>query len=356
MGLRKDLLITLVGIAVFAASFLAACGAPDSQAIDPENRIRRYLYVTSGACYGGGVALATGSNTIVAYDLTTGAIKHYIRDYNTASPGDSPVGIREFNANYFLVSVENAAGRRIDIVRKDGVEQDNYINNSAALSATMRGIFLMPDKSLLVSKASAIEKFASGKSRVTIGANPFVNAPAGVCATTNVNVSSLLALPNGKILYTHANTSPNNKTVLIGANGYTAAGDCLSSQAAPVTTSLPTASLLHSSGKLLIAYGSTTATSNSIYSYDLNQTTNAFSGATLAYTDYGIVNGPSAMAEDPVTGDVYVANATSTFNTIEKFTFNSSTGVLTRATTLPFVQNSVFSRCVTGMAVMEKSE
>jgi hypothetical protein len=284
--------------------------------------------------------------------VDTGDVISTVIDYNEYNPGDSPVAIAEYNHDYILVLVENAAGRRIDLVSKDGKNVGFYLANTTALSAVGRAMAFLSDFSLLVSKSTAIEKFNSAKSRVTIGASPYVNAPAGSCATSTTLISSLAVLPNGKILYAHAAATPNNKIGMISAAGYSVAGDCLSAQAAPNTTALPTKILLHSSGQMLVAYGSVTAASNVIYSYSVNPTTNVISGATASWTDFSVVNGPSSMVEDPVTHDVFVANATSTFNTIERFHFDPTTKLLTRVPGQTYKLSSIYSRCVADMKVM----
>lgn len=101
-----------------------------------------------------------------------------------------------------------------------------------------------------------------------------------------------------------------------------------------------------------MAYGSTTAASNFIYSYDFNGTTGAISNATAVYDDGGVtINGPSSMAEDTDTGEVYVASVNANFNTIEKFTFADNT--LTRSVGPAFIPYSVYTRCVADMRVSQ---
>ena len=311
------------------------------------------LYVSSGSCYGGGVTTLTGSATVVAYNLD-GSYNHMVVDYNALSPGDSPVGITEYDAYNLLIVVENTSGRRIDLVKKNGSGVSSYLFNSTALSAVLRSIVKLADTSLLVSKTSAIERFSSGKSRVTQSGNPYVNAPAGSCSTSTTMINGITASSTGKIIYTHAAATPNNRIGVIAAAGYAAAADCLSATTAPTTLAMPTDPLLHSSGKILVAYGSTTNASNFIYAYDYTDSTGVLSNATAAYTDSSIINGPSAMAEDTSTGNIYVSSATSTFNTIEKFTFNPTTKLLTRVGTLPFIAPQVFSRCVSDMKVLSQ--
>lgn len=332
--------------------FTAGCDNSDSAFLSEtlNDRSPRMLFVVSGACYGGGVTTSTGSNTIVAFDIETGAYHHTVYDYGLLSPSDSPVSIEEFDEDNLMVLVENTSGRRIDIVRKDGGSAITYLVNTTALSAVMRSLKRLSDGSLLVSKSSAIEKFGSNKARVTQGANPWVNAPAAPCATATTLISSVNTFDNGKILFTHAAATPNNKFGLISATGYSVAGDCLAATAGPATTALPTAAVIHPSGKTLIAFGSTTAASNYIYSYDINPTTNSIGGAAVAFNDVSVINGPSTMTLDPETGNVYVANGINTFNTIEEFTFSS--GILSRTRTTPFAGPNIYTRCVSSMKVL----
>jgi hypothetical protein len=338
------------------ASFLfSGCGDNASAPLNnqPYNaNSKNYLYVVSGACYGGGVTTSSGpANTVTKFDLVSGALSKVVIDYNVLAPGDSPVAVYDYDSENILVLVENTSGRRIDKVRKDGTGYSTFLVNSSALSAPLRSMTLLSDFSLLVSKSSAIEKFNAAKSRVTVGANPFINAPAGSCATSTTLISSVISHSSGKIVYTHAAASPNNKIGVIKSTGYTAAADCLSGTAAPTTTALPTRAMFHSSGKLLVSFGSTTLTSNFIYSYDFNETTGAISNPVSVFDDNSIVNGPSAIAEDPDTGDIFVANVTSTFNTIERFTFSNNT--MTRVSGNTFIPYQIYTRCVADLKVMK---
>ena len=352
MRLHLRLLILIVTL----VPLLSSCGEESSAPFNDAalgNYNAKSLYVVSGSCYGGGVTVSTGpANTIAKFNLTTGQFEKVIIDYNQLAPGDSPIAIYDYDTTSMLVLVENTGGRRFDLVKKDGSGATSYLVNTTALSGVMRGFTLLNDLSILVSKSTAVEKFNSGKARVMNGANPFVNAPGGSCATSTTLISSITTHSNGKIVYTHAAATPNNKIGVVASNGYSVVGDCLSGTAGPTTTALPTKAIFHSSGKLLVAYGSTTLTSNFIYSYDFNATTGALSNATAVYSDNGaIVNGPSTMVEDPDTGDVFVANATSTYNTIEKFNFVSNS--LVRASGATFIPYSAYTRCVSDMKVMQ---
>lgn len=311
------------------------------------------LYVASGACYGGGVATAAGSGTIVNFDPSTGNVRRVVIDYSLYSPGDLPVAISNYDSTRLLVTVENASGRHVDLVNKDGSGAMTYLTNSTALNGVLRSAKLLNDGSLLVSKSSAVEKFAPSKARVLQGANPFINAPASTCATATTLISAVETSPSGKVIFAHAAATPNNKVDVISATGYNLTTDCLGGVAVANTLALPSALLLHSSGRLLVATGSTTAASNIIYSYPYNDTTSALGTAVSAYADSGVlINGPSALTEDPVNADVYVANALSTMNTIERFSYDPTAQTLTsRGQRLG---PSVYTRCVSAMKAVRE--
>lgn len=318
---------------------------------DPEGAAAKYdLYVASGTCYAGGAATSTPTNVIVAVDPETGTLKRTVVDYNLLAPGDSPIAIANFDSQNLIVTVENAGGRRVDVVRKDGSGLiSTYLVNATAFTAALRSLFLLPDRTMMIVRPTAIERFSPARARVLVGANPYVNAPAGTCATSTTAMSDVWVLSNGKIIFAHAGATPNNKMGLIASTGYSVVGDCLSSQNAPNTTALPSRVIVHSSGRVITAYGSATAASNSLHTYVLNPISNVWSGAVAAYTDFSLVNGPSAMVEHPGNNLVYVANGAATHNSIERYQINTSTGALTR------IGNSIgptyFTRCVSGLVV-----
>lgn len=351
---RKFRIINIFLI-VCALGALTSCGDTSSEPLQPslssgQPASNYELYVASGSCYGGGVATATPSGTVAVLNPDTGALKRVIVDYGSTSPGDNPVAVADFDHDNVLVAVENASGRRLDLVRKDGSGLTTYLTNSTALNGVLRAISLRSDGSVLVAKSTAIEKFSPSKARVTQGVNPYVNAPGSACATATTLMVDVKTLSNGNIIYVHAAASPNNKIGVISASGYATTADCLSTQAAPAATALPTAVIQHSSGDVLASFGSTTSASNVIMAYNFNGTTNAFSNATTALSDFGIVNGPSAMVESPVDGSVYVASALSTFNTIERFSYDHATRTLTRIG--PTIGPQYYTKCVASMKLI----
>ena len=110
----------------------------------------------------------------------------------------------------------------------------------------------------------------------------------------------------------------------------------------------PTALLYHSvSGKLLAAFGNATGGIHEIYAYPITSST--IPAGTSAYPSTGVVAGISAMAELN-DGTVVVASALSSMNTIERFSVDTSTGVLTRVGT-GYIFPSVYTRSVSSMVV-----
>lgn len=342
-------------IYLFMFAFYWSCAPVSSKSLirDSANLISggRYIYVTSGGCYAGGVTPSAGSFTIARYSKSSGQFDRLVMDYSQVAINDAPVSLIHLSIEHLLVLVENTGGRRLDLLDINRSQVTSYLINSTALNGAMRKSITLNDGSFLISKSTAIEKFNAAKARVTQGANPYVNNPQGSCAGSATLISSIDTLNSGKIIFTHAAATPNNRIGVISATGYSTPADCLSTEAAPTTLALPTSLLRHSSGKVLVAYGSTTATSNLVYSYDIDSTSGAITNATEAYNDFSIINGPSAMVEDPSSGDIYIANANSTFNTVEKFYFNATNGLLTKATSGAFIPPSIFTRCISALSV-----
>lgn len=310
---------------------------------------KRYLYVASGACYAGGVTPAAGNGLISKYDLETGALLDVVADFNRTATADFPADIQEFDKDYLAVLVENATTptyRRIDLVPKDGGHYPSTLTyGGGTFTGVLRSLALLDDDSTLVSRSAAIAKFNSNYG--VTGAN-FINAPAGLCATSTVLMSDIVELSSGHILFAHAAATPNNRLGVMSADGTT----CATGIAGPITTALPTDLLIHSSGHILAAFGSTVAASNVIYSYSVDATGSTISGV-QSYTNSAYVNGPTRMAEDPETGDVYIANGLAALSNVEKFHYNKNTMTLTRAQAYPFIPLSGSTRCVSGMVITE---
>ncbi len=330
----------------------------------------RYIYVASAGlsgttgCYGGGVTTsgAGAPNSIARFDLSTGTYDRLVCDWSPY-PGDHPVSLDTHwsDSNLLVVLVENAtSGRRVDLCNISTGGISTYLT-SAGLGGVLRKIRVTASGDLYISDSSSIEKFDANKNRITgtgtFPNNAFIQSPPGNCATAATNITALLVAPStGRVLFGHQAASPNNHIGFVAATGYQGnAADCLPTTkiAAPTATAIVTHFLLHSSGKLLVSYGSTTAASNFVYAYDFDETNGAspMTGATQAYFNSTYVNGASAMAEDTQTGNVFVANALSTLNTIEKFSFNSTTKTLTRVGSSPFIGSQLFTRCVADMVI-----
>ncbi|CAN5562220.1 hypothetical protein BH10BDE1_BH10BDE1_29090 [soil metagenome] len=338
-------------LGVLAVTTFLACSQDPSQAGFNSALRTRYLYVASGSCYAGGAPVSTGNSTITKFDIETGAFAGLVADYNTYGNGDQPASVVNFDSANLLVAIENAAGRRIDMLNRNGSAPTTYVSNATALNGILRHISVLPDASILVTKASAIEKFTAGRARVTQGALAYIVAPAAPCATSTSAMTSTTLLPNGKIVFTHAAATPNNLVGIISSTGYASAANCLSGTAAPTTTSLPTSSLyVPSAAKLLVAYGSSTATSNVIQSYDVDLAAGSLSNEVEAFNDQTIVSGPTRMVQDASTGFIFVANGSSGLNNVEKFTL-AGDGTLTKVGTVPFVTSSVYTRCITSLEV-----
>lgn len=316
----------------------------------PATETPRYLYVASGSCYAGGATVVAGSAFISKYSLSTGELVDVIADFGRTSATDFPVDMQDFDDDYLAVLVENGTTttlRRIDLVPKDGSHYPSTLTyGGGTFSGVLRSLALLQDGSALISRSAAIAKLnpSFGVSNAS-----FISAPTGLCATSATLLADIIELPtSGKLLFTHAAATPNNRLGMLSADGTT----CLTGTAGPITTSLPTDLMLHSSGRLLVAYGSATAASNVIYSYVVDETLNTLTPY-QSYTNSAFVNGPTRMAEDPVTGDVYIANGASTLNNIEKFNYNSTTMALTRPMNYPFIQFSGSTKCISGMVIAE---
>ncbi len=266
-----------------------------------------------------------------------------------------------FDSSNLYVGIENSSARRIERVNKNGAGRNTVITNTTALNQTLRAIYKTSDSGLLVAKSGtapngAVEKFNYSGQRLTVGANAFIQTPVGatsLCATSTSMMTALSELSNGYVLFAHAVATTGNRIGMISSEGYAANANCITGVGGPIATALPTSLLMHSSGKLLASYASTTATSNYIYAYDVDSSLGTISNATQAYYNISIAYGISAIAEDTSTRYVYVANAASTFNTIEKFSFNSTTKTLTRIGSSPFIIAGVYNKCISGMVVAD---
>lgn len=338
-------------LSLLATFMILSCGTEEKSTSNtstpPASTPQTYIYVASGTAYAGnGITPATATNTIVRY-TTAGVFDRIVRDY-TNSPGDSPIAMVNYSTTTILVLVENTSSRRIEEVAKDGSSYSTFLSNGTALSAQLRSLALSADGGFLVSKGTAIEKFNSAKTRITVGANPFINAPASTCATSTTLSPKIAVHSSGNIVMLHAAASPNNQVNYISKNGYTTTADCLSVVEGASANHYPTAVHLHSGGKLLVGYSSNTGPVHQIYSYDLSST--AITAAAVAYNDTSVLQGISEIAAGP-DGSVLVAASAPALNTIEKFTISGAT--LSRVGTSTFIGPSVFTKSVTAILTTE---
>lgn len=344
----------------------------------------RYLYVASGSCYSGGnttFSNLTSSNVVYRINLTTGAKDMVLADYNSnpAVIGDSPVGLIEADKDSLYVAVENTTNvgsRRIEKLTKQSYSsRSTFSNDTSALSAQLRAITPVSGGNMLVSKSSAIEFLTSSGIRVPKGTLPYVNAPASPCATSTTLMSKVLTLSNGFIVYLHAAAS-QNRFGFVKPSGYAAAGDCTVAQTAPNANSFPVAAAYdHVNSKLLIAYSGTAITTdiNSIYSYDLTETSTSvtvgtankiYDASLYPGTHSFLLYGVSEMVLDPADSKLYISTAINTATTvvnynIEKLSYDPSqlgvdnTKVLTKDSPKPFYSYGSDTKCISKMIIAE---
>jgi len=344
-------------ISLIALVLLAQCSS--RTASDSSGTSGQYLYVASGTTFAGtGITMSTQSATVTKFTID-GTYVEVIRDYNDALSftGDTPVGAIDYDEDYLLVAVENAttpAYRRIEKVAKDGSSVATFLMNSAAFTTAtsiIKDLVFSADGGLLISKGTAsanaaIEKFNASKARILIAANPYVRAPAGSCATAQTNFARIVVGPGGNILAAHAAATANNKVIMVSLNGYTSAADCITAVTGPTVNHIPTSLLYHSGGKLFVAYASSTGPVHDIYSYDVDATT--ITNGALAYSNVSLVQGVSAMTEG-TDGSIFVASAATGFNSVENFTVDSSTGVLTRVGSAPVLSPNLYTRSISAI-------
>lgn len=343
--------IKLAFVSVFVLLAVLGCSEKKEDASpvvlsaqDPQN----YLYVASGTSYAGlAVVLAAPLNVVVKYTVD-GEFVAILRDY-TATGGDTPVALVDYNETSILVLVENTAGDRVEIVQKDGSGYTTLFTH-ASLTGIMRDLKFDYSGGLLVSKATAIEKFTASGARIAVSGAAYVNAPGGACATATSNFTSIAKGPDDQIIGAHSFTaaSPNNKVVMISKTGYAAAGDCLATITPPTTAYFPTSLLMHSSGLLLVGYGNNTGPIHQVYSYTVSG--NTFGTGVQAFNDISVLQGITRMIELPDQSVLITASANG-ISTIEKFTLDTATGLLSRVGTTSFLGPTLFTRSVSAMLV-----
>jgi len=78
----------------------------------------------------------------------------------------------------------------------------------------------------------------------------------------------------------------------------------------------------------------------------------SFGTPVLAFADAGVLQGISKMAER-ANGNVLIASAAASFNTVEEFSFDPATGLLSRVGNGPLLDPSIFTRSISDVLVVE---
>lgn len=381
----------------------------------------RNLYVASGFCYSGtGITSYSGANSsrmISKVDLTSGVLTPFLDLSSTYQGGDlapetSPQSIID-NGTSLLMLTENAVNmgdRKIFSIPKSSTYNMSVLTGDAlALTQTAahitRTLVKDADSTLLFSKSIAVERIGNNTLRIPMGANPWINAPAGSCATSITLISSLVVLPpytgttNGKVIFAHAgNTAALNRLAIVSQDGYAIAGNCINGYqtnlqvhtyapnvTGPAIAFVGTGSTITAmtyistgtgTGKLITAYSASVATelnNNTNLNYAIvmwDVTESSSSAATITnpvvlYKEFSDIFAISAMTYDSVDNSLYVATAsqpgvanqtTSGYGyKVEKFTLNVTTPSLTlvRVNNKPFLDRSSSTKCISSLAVGE---
>jgi hypothetical protein len=345
-----------------------------------DNTSAGYLYVASGLCYGANTTFTstTASNVVFKVNLDTGAQEDTIADYNvsTETPGNTPVALQNYDGGHLMVLVDNTTSgstgnKRLEKISKDGSEAKvTFVQNSSIFgtSGNMRSFKIfnwddnaLSDGSFFVAHGASVDRTSNIGTIIKSGTPSnyaWLSATSGSCQS-NTNITSVDLLSNGMMLFAHAAASHNIFGVIAAAGYGNNASNCLASQAAPIATAYPTSLVyIQSANQVLVAYaGNSTATdTNSIYAYDIDESTGAISNATKAYENTNVLYGVTAMAYDQVHNVLYVATQNSTATTaagynIEKFNYDLTTKTLTRATTTPFSTHTYKTKCISSMVL-----
>jgi len=340
---------------LLASVFTLSLGCQAKKVGETDATTDRYLYIESGGCFAPtGLTASTASKTISRINLTTGVVDKTIADYTSALT-DTPVAIAPYDDENMYVLIENTGGRRIEILNKDSGLTTNFLINSTALATVVRTLTIGSDGSFLVSKSSAVERFASNKARLPNSATAFLSAPTGTCATTTNAITATAFTGAGDILYAHSFTGASTNNRIAMTTGSTAAAStCYNGVAAPTTAHYPTAMIyLPDLKHLLVAYSSSTAANNQVWQYSVDESAHTITAAgAAAYSNTAVLNGPTAMAYDSTTGYIYIANGTTGFaNSIEKFTYDSTAKTLTRVGTTAFSAPTINHNCINSMFI-----
>lgn len=373
----------------------------------------KILYVSTGSCNSGNgltTYTTTAARTIERFHSLTGASLGTLIDYNSSTAFIAATHPREMvdNGDSLLVISENATAANRMIAKIDKVSgfAQPYYSNATTLSGVLRGLTKDSQGNLIIGKTTAIEKLNSTPVRVPAGANPWINAPAGNCATSTTGMTGVVAMASasstpgvaGKLIFAHQGaTAATNRLGVVLGSGYYAAADCAGGvQISAVTHTkasnlvsqtvafnavgtsptsmvyIATPNSLTTVGKLLVTYSNGQVSNNAAGVYNLNHgiviwdvSEPSVSAATLSnpvvlYDDTSYLFGASAMVYDADTSVLYVAVAgekavaNQTTNSvpynIEKFNLdlsNLASPKLTRLSTAVVGGNNM--RCVSDM-------
>lgn len=411
-------LLTAVSVSCQKASDETPVAAPSVVATVPKQ-----VYVSSGICNSGsGVTtyvVASASKMITKWNADTGVYNGLFLDFNSGSfiTGSAPQNIIDDGANMFVLVENGVAANKaiIKVPKSDPNNYSTYYANATTLSAVLRGFAKDTDGSLILGKTSAIEKITPAQGRATIGANPWINAPLGNCATSTTAMSAVAIMnpltsagyTSGKVIFAHGGgAAATNRIAIVRDSGFVGATDCLAgaqtnivghimasnrptktmafNAVGPTPTSIvyipmptPTAT---ATGRILVTYSNNQTSNSAAGTYNLNHGIVAWdvlednlgavtlsNAPVVLWDDMSVVYGASAITYDSASSSVYVgvggepgvAAATYATNVVgynvEKFTYSLSANTLTRVTisNRPFIHGDATTKCISGIAIGE---
>ena len=351
-----------------AVTMLTACASKE-EGVDLSSTASTsdyYLYISSGW------PTANAVNIVTKWDSNGGYVGT-VYDYASMT-GYSPQTL--LSATFggitsFLSLAYNGTNARIDQMAVTGAGFTSYISDNAALVLGGRRMALTPDGSVVVPRTLAtagVERFNSARIRLTTGVTPrYVTAAMCQCANIVAVASGYTTTGAEVVLGANAVVTPNNRISVWNGPTSACGSAALQPAAVPATTMWPVDLTFIQAGKILVLwYPFTAATTNAqIYRYDVTGPPNTVTidNGVLAYDDgAGDIatisatpqNLPSAIThythED---GTRYVFVATSN-GTILKFTYNSTTGVLTKVGTVPLIYNSSIIKSPSSIFVLNQ--
>ena len=383
------LLISVIPLITSGCMFTSKASAPAAVAASSPPS---YLYVTSGMCNTPAVGAQNGNRLITKFNLADGTSQNFY-DFNADGSYDEPGGTIDLG-NAVLVAdnpFDNSLVNTKQIVSIDKTTKAKTIfyQDSTYLPAgaanTVRGMFRSPvDGDIYISTSTAIQKvdFVSRfklPNYSGVLADGFFHSAAtamgaiacnGVTAVATTLLNNFWITATGKAIVTHG-VAAQNKFSVAPANGVNlttdAGGTCLSSIqgvplnavnpptiAAAAVNNIPNTVILHAgSGKILVGISAVAANGNSMLAYNYSDVTGVANAPVIAYYNVGNLFQPTAMVEDPATGNVYVASygqlASGAEGFIRKFSVNSGTGVMTDAGM--FAQSPITTKCVSSMFI-----